>query len=165
MKHLLRPLACAAAVLVLTASLAMAQTTPSSPQAPAAPYAAGSPGNLGSGPASMPVQKAIDGPVKAVDPAAKTVTIGWLLGMFGTKLQVNDDTQIAVEGSKASLMDIREGDEVKASYETKNGKNIATSINVKPAEPAKGSATSSGGQGAPYPQSSGTPGSQAPQAQ
>ncbi|HSB82447.1 MAG TPA: DUF5666 domain-containing protein [Candidatus Methylomirabilis sp.] len=111
------------------------------------------------------MQKAIDGPVKAVDPAAKTVTVGWLLGMFGTKLQVNDDTQIAVEGSKASLMDIREGDEVKASYETQNGRNIAKSIDVKPAEPAKGPATSSAGQGAPYPQSSGTPGPQIPQAQ
>jgi Cu/Ag efflux protein CusF len=165
MKHTLRPLVCAAAVLVLTAPVAMAQMPPSTPQAPATPDVAGSPSTSPSSPPSMPVQKAINGPVKAVDPMAKTVTVGWLLGLFGTKLQVNDDTQIAIEGSKASLTDIREGDEVKASYESQGGKNIARSIDVKPAESAKGPATSSGGQGAPYPQSSGTPGSPTPQVQ
>jgi Cu/Ag efflux protein CusF len=165
MKHMLTPLVCAAAVLVLTAPLAMAQMPPSTPQSPATPDVAGSPGTSPSSPPSMPVQKAIDGPVKAVDPMAKTVTVGWMLGLFGTKLQVNDDTQIAIEGTKASLMDIREGDEVKASYETQNGKNVATSIDVKPAEMAKEPATSSENRRAPYPQSSGTPGSPTPQAQ
>jgi Cu/Ag efflux protein CusF len=143
----------------------MAQMPPSTPQSPATPDVAGTPGASPPSPPSLPVQKAIDGPVKAVDPMAKTVTVGWMLGLFGTKLQVNDDTQIAVEGSKASLMDIREGDEVKASYETQNGKNVATSIDVKPAEQAKGSATSSEKQGTAYPQSSGTPGSPTPQGQ
>lgn len=165
MKHILRPLVCAAAVLVLTAPLAMAQMPPSTPQAPAAPDVAGSPGTSQPSSPSMPVRKAIDGPVKAVDPMAKTVTVGWLLGLFGTKLQVNDDTQIAVEGSKASLTDIREGDEVKASYESQDGKNIARSIEVKPAESAKGPAPSSENQVAPYPKSSGTPGPPTQQAQ
>jgi hypothetical protein len=33
---------------------------------------------------------------------------------------------------KASLLDIREGDKVKASYEARDGKNIAKSIEVAP---------------------------------
>jgi len=44
--------------------------------------------------------KVIDGPVKKVDPAAKTVKVGWLLGLLSTTLEVNDDTRIAVEGRR-----------------------------------------------------------------
>jgi Cu/Ag efflux protein CusF len=80
-----------------------------------------------------PQEKSIDGPVKKVDPASKTVQVGWGLGLFRTTLEVNDDTHIAVGGTKASLMDIREGDRVKAAYETREGKNIAKSIEVAPA--------------------------------
>ncbi len=47
---------------------------------------------------------------------------------------MTDNTQIMAEGKKGSLFDIREGAQVKASYETRNGKNIAKSIEVLPAQ-------------------------------
>ena len=165
MKQLLKPLVGAAAILILTAPLALAQMTPAPPPAPAAPGATGSPSTAIPSPPSLPVQKQIDGPVKAVDPAGKTLKVGWMLGLFGTTLQVTDDTQIALQGAKGSLADIREGDEVKASYEAQDGKNVATSIEVTPAAEAKnGLAPSRGSQGAPSPPSSGTSGYPAPRA-
>jgi Cu/Ag efflux protein CusF len=74
--------------------------------------------------------KVIDGPVKDVDPAAKTVKVGWLLGLLSTTLEVTDATHIAIEGEKGSLAMIQEGDQVKASYEARDGKNLATAIEV-----------------------------------
>ncbi len=54
----------------------------------------------------------ISGTVKSVDSATKEVT---LAGSDGT-LSVNDDTQIVKDGRPAALSDVREGDEVRASY-------------------------------------------------
>jgi Cu/Ag efflux protein CusF len=88
--------------------------------------------------ASPPQEKLIDGPVKKVDPMAKTVDVGWFLGLFNTTLEVTEDTRIAVEGAKASLQDIREGDRVKAAYTAQDGKNVARSIEVTQAETQKG---------------------------
>ena len=137
--RLLKPLASAAAILLLTALPVMAQTAPPAPPASAATGPADQPaaGTLG------PLQvKLIDGPVKKVDPVAKTVQVGWLLGFLHTTLEVTDGTYIAVGGEKASLQDIREGDEVKASYEARDGKYIAKSIEATHAEATgKASAT------------------------
>ncbi len=83
--------------------------------------------------ASPPEAKLLDGPVKRVDPTSKAVEVGWFFGLFSTRLAVNDDTHIAVEGEKGSLADIKEGDRVKASYEARDGQNIAKSIEVIPA--------------------------------
>jgi hypothetical protein len=85
-----------------------------------------------------PQGKRVDGPVKQVDPLAKTISVGWLLGLFSTTLEVTEDTRIAVEGATGSLQDIREGDLVKASYEAHDGKNIAKSIEVTESEPRRG---------------------------
>lgn len=136
MMHILRPLVVAAAILALTVPPVMAQVAP--------PPGAAAPG--GSGPADLPApkspmppqEKVIDGPVKKVDPAAKTVQVGWFLGLLSTTLEVTGDTQIAVGGTKASLTDIREGDRVKAAYEARDGKNIAKSIEVNPPEATAG---------------------------
>ncbi len=134
MKRILKPLVFSAAILVLAIPPVMAQTSPMPPLAPAVPGAQG-PADL---PApripSLPQEKLIDGPVKKVDPMANIVQVGWFLGFFRTTLEVTDDTQIAVEGTKASLEDIREGARVKASYEVRDGRNIAKSIEVMPAE-------------------------------
>jgi Cu/Ag efflux protein CusF len=116
MKTLLGPLATGAAILLLAVPLAQAQT-PSTQSAP-----------------SLLDAKLIDGPVKSVDPAAKTVQVGWLFGLLSTTLEVNDDTTIAVDGMKSSLEDIREGASVKASYEARNGKNIAKAMEVESPE-------------------------------
>src|SRR5512144_333026 len=114
MKYLANPLALAVPVLALTISFAMAQTAPNPSGAPSAAES----GLRQTSPAapSLPMTKVIDGPVKDVDPAAKTVKVGWLLGLVSTTLEVTDDTHISVEGAKGSLDMIREGDEVKASY-------------------------------------------------
>jgi Cu/Ag efflux protein CusF len=128
MKHFVTTLACALAVLVLTASLASAQTTPNAPGAPST-----SDSGLKQAPptrSTSPAAKVIDGPVKDVDPAAKTVDVGWFLGFFTTTLEVTDDTRIAVDGMNGSLDRIREGDRVKASYEAQDGRNVAKAIDV-----------------------------------
>ena len=129
MNHLVKSMALAAAGLALTVSFAVAQTAPKPSGAPSAPADSG----LRQAPSpapSVPVTKVIDGPVKDVDPAAKTVEVGWLLGFLSTTLQVTDDTQIAIDGEKGSLDRIHEGDQVKASYEARDGKNLAKAIEV-----------------------------------
>ena len=131
MRRILRPMICAATILALTAALAMAQTMP-----PAAPAASGTPGpaELSAPSSSRSLEELdeqeIDGPIKKIDPASHTIQVGWFLGLFRTTLEVTDDTHIAVGGMKASLSDIQEGAEVKASYEERDGKNIAKSIEV-----------------------------------
>ena len=129
MNHLVKSMALAAAGLALTVSFAVAQTAPKPSGAPSAPADSG----LRQAPSpapSVPVTKVIDGPVKDVDPAAKTVEVGWLLGFLSTTLQVTDDTQIAIDGENGSLDRIHEGDQVKASYEARDGKNLAKAIEV-----------------------------------
>jgi hypothetical protein len=116
MTRILTPLVAAAALLTVTVAPGMAQTPPAPRPAPTAPGA-----------------KFIDGPVQKVDPAAQTVQVGWFLGLLSTTLEVTPDTRIAVGGMPASLLDIREGDQVKASYEAQPGKNRAKAIEVTPA--------------------------------
>lgn len=151
MKHFVTPLGFAAAVLALTISGAMAQTAPNEPGAPSG---LADPGlrlvpPITSGP---PIEKSIDGPVKGVDPLAKTVRVGWFLGLLSTTLDVTEDTQIAVEGVKGSLEMIREGDRVKASYEAKDGKNVARAIDVTHSESAEMLSTTSSQATAPPPE-------------
>ena len=129
MKHLVKSLALAVAGLALTVSVAVAQTAPKPSGAPSAPAESGLKPARSEAP-NVSMTKVIDGPVKNVDPAAKTVKVGWLLGLLSTTLEVNDDTRIAVEGEKGSLDRIHEGDEVRASYEVRDGKNLAKAIEV-----------------------------------
>jgi hypothetical protein len=129
MRHIRNRLVLAGAILALAVAVAGAQTAPSTPAAPEAAQGAPSPRT-----ASPPQEKVMDGPVKQVDPLAKTVRVGWLFGLLSTTLEVTEDTHIAVEGTTGALQDIREGDEVKASYEIRDGKNIARSIEVTEAE-------------------------------
>lgn len=110
-------------------------------------------------PGSAPAEKMareVEGTVKKVDPAAKTVDVSaGLLGMMGTKLEVTDDTKIQVDGKDATLADIREGTKVKASYESQQGKNVAKSIEVKPEEKKEPAASPST---RPAPSTPSTPG-------
>jgi Cu/Ag efflux protein CusF len=145
MKRILTPLVPAAAMLLLTPLPAMAQTAPAPPPAAAAPGPAGQPT------AEIPrvvQERLIDGPVKKVDPTAKTVQVGWFFGLLSTTLEVTEGTHIAVEGATASLQDVREGDEVKASYETRDGKYIATSIEAMRPEATGGAGPAKRGPGA-----------------
>jgi len=106
------------------------------PPAPAAP--------------ASPTPASLEGTVKKVDHNAKTVLVSsGLFGLFGRTLEVTGDTQIQVEGRQATLTDIQEGAKVKASYEWRGGKKIATRLDVMPApQPA---AKSPADPGAPKP--------------
>ncbi len=113
--------------LAIGAGTAMAQT-----QRPVSPL-----------PGAPPAEKAragmLEGSVKEVDPGAGTIHVSsGPLGVLGKTLEVTDATQIRVEGRQGTLADIREGAKVKASYESHEGKNVATQIDVMPA-PAGGS--------------------------
>lgn len=145
MKWMVVRLTLVAAILTMVVQPVFAQTEPPSatPEAPEAsrqsPLEAPKAGSMPplQEQQSMPVpraEKLLDGPVKKVDPTSRSVEVGWFLGLFGTKLAVTDDTHIAVAGMKGSLSDIREGDRVKASYEARDGQNVAKSIEVIPAD-------------------------------
>jgi Cu/Ag efflux protein CusF len=91
--------------------------------------------------ASSAAVSTVEGTVRKVDPMGGKVEVSsGLFGLFGTTLQVRPETQIPVEGRQSSLADLREGDKVKASYETREGQSIAKSIQVTPApEPPRAS--------------------------
>ena len=135
--------------LMMAAVVALAIMTPAVAQtsapnsAPAsivwafAPYgaSAGTPSAPASALESMPRGKDMTGTVTNVDRTAKTVQVtSGFLGLFGKTLQVTDHTQIQVEGRPDSLMGIREGAKIRASYEPRTGKNYAKVIEVMLAE-------------------------------
>ena len=82
---------------------------------------------------AVPAAGSLEGQVKKVDLTDGTVRVatGWF-GLFRRTLSVNGETQVQVEGRKGTLMDVSEGAQVKASYEVRDGKNIATHIDVMP---------------------------------
>jgi len=128
MKRMLVSLGSAAGMLLVITLYAMAQTVPAPPPGAVAPGAPGPAGQPTAEFPSVPQERRMEGPVKKVDPVAKTVQVGWFLGLLSTTLEVTEGTHIAVEGATASLQDIREGDEVKAAYEARDGKYVAKSI-------------------------------------
>lgn len=138
MRHMLYRLLSAGAIVAFAVVLAGAQTAPMPPSTPNAPGGLRAQEAPAPGTPSLPQEKVVDGPVKKVDPQANTISVGWMLGLLSTTLEVTPETDITVDGAKASLMDIREGDEVKASYEPENGKNIAKSIEIKESEARSG---------------------------
>jgi len=119
-----------AAVLVSAALSAALLASPTAAQAPQSPPAQPPP-------ASAPGKQTgtLEGSVKKVDPAAGVVQVSaGPLGMFGRTLEVNDDTQINVEGRRGTVADLQQGAKIKAAYEARDGKNIATRIEVVPAQ-------------------------------
>jgi colicin import membrane protein len=75
----------------------------------------------------------VEGTVKKVDPMAGTLRVSsGLFGLFGKTLQIGPDTQVSVDGRDSNLAEIREGAKVKASYETRNGRTVATRIEAIP---------------------------------
>jgi Cu/Ag efflux protein CusF len=121
-------LASAAAILTLVGGPAMAQA-PSTPPPRPAPGAVAVPEK----------PKEVEGTVKKIDTAKREVQVSsGVLGLFGATLELDDATKINVAGKDGSIADIREGAKVKASYESRDGKNVAKSIDVMPAEEATG---------------------------
>ena len=121
-----RLLASAALGVALAASLASAQTPPR----PVPPSPAESPAAV---PAPGVALGMLEGSVKAVDPGNSTLKVSsGPLGIMGRTVEVNSGTQINVEGRQGSLADLQEGTKIRASYETREGKDIATRIEVMP---------------------------------
>ncbi len=117
--------------LAATVSLALAiGAVPASAQAPRT-SPSDSPATV---PAPGKATGMLEGSVKKVDPGAGTLQISsGPLGMFGRTLEVSSDTEIQVEGRQGTLADLQEGTRVKASYESREGKSVATRIEVVPA--------------------------------
>ena len=92
---------------------------PAPPMAPAQP--------------ASPAAGSLEGKVKQVDLTAGTVRVstGWF-GLVGKTLSVTGDTQVQAEGRQGTLTEVSEGAQVKASYEVRDGKNVATHIDVMP---------------------------------
>ena len=84
-----------------------------------------------------PAAGSVEGMVKKVDLTEGTVRVatGWF-GLIRRTLSVTSDTRVQVDGRQGTLMDVSEGAEVKASYEVRDGKNVATHIDVTPPPPA-----------------------------
>ena len=82
---------------------------------------------------TRPVVGMVEGTVKKVDPTAGTLQISsGLFGLFGKTLQIGPDTQISIDGRDSNLAEVRQGTKVKASYETRNGRTVATRIEAMP---------------------------------
>ena len=128
-----RTIAFSVALLVGLAMIgtAAAQTAPPTTQRPMPPPGATPPAP----PPEMPKEKEVEGTVSKVDPLAKTVGVSsGLFGLMGATVQVADGTEIRVLGQRGTLADIKEGTRVKASYEVRDGKNLAKTIEVMPEE-------------------------------
>ena len=134
--------------LVMLVGLAMlgavvAQAQQSAPPQPAPRPPMTPPGAVTPAP-EVPKEVQIEGTVSKVDPLAKTVGVSTgFFGLLGATVRVADDTQIRVQGQPATLAEVKEGARVKASYEVRDGKNLAKSIDVVAEEkkqPAAGGA-------------------------
>ncbi len=67
----------------------------------------------------------MEGKIQSIDTASKEIVLE-----DGTKLVCDDSTSIMLEGKEAKLDDLKEGAKVKASYEEKDGKNVAATLEV-----------------------------------
>src|SRR5215469_864644 len=84
------------------------------------------------------VTTSIEGTVKKVDPAKRTIEVSTgSSGHWEKTLELTNGTQIRDEGRAATMDDIQEGVKVKASYETLLGKSFATRIDLIPMPPPK----------------------------
>jgi DNA-binding response OmpR family regulator len=66
-----------------------------------------------------------EGMIQSVDAAGMQIVLS-----DGTTLVCDDSTNIMVEGKEGKLEDLKEGAKVKASYEEKDGKNVAATLEV-----------------------------------
>jgi Cu/Ag efflux protein CusF len=126
MNRYVRTTMVAAALTSMVAGAAWAQVPPPAPTPAPAP-------DRPMSETARPVIGMVEGTVKKVDPAAGTLQISsGLFGLFGKTLQVGPDTQISIDGRDSNLAEVRQGTKVKASYETRNGRTVATRIEAMP---------------------------------
>jgi hypothetical protein len=120
-----KTLAIAVTLLAVAGAPAWAQTPQTAPPPPA-------PGVQTPPPSVPSAPRTVEGSVRSVDPVARTISVssGWLGFLFSKTLEVGPDTQITVGGKDSSFAAIQPGAKVKASYETRGGRMIASRIEV-----------------------------------
>jgi hypothetical protein len=80
---------------------------------------------------ASPIASSLEGTVKKVDTSTGMVRVSsGIFGLFPRTLEVTSETQVQIEGRQGTLMDIQEGSKVKAAYEVRQGKNVATRLEV-----------------------------------
>lgn len=67
----------------------------------------------------------VEGTIQTIDAMGKEIVLD-----NGSRVAVTDDTKIMQEGKEGRLEDLKPGGKVKASYEEKDGKNVATMLEV-----------------------------------
>jgi len=87
-------------------------------------------------PAEKPKIKRVTGDVTAVDTKAGIVTVSKMVKGKAelTVVTVDAKTKIEMEKEKKVLADVKVGDKVTVKYTEVDGKNVAKSIAIKPAE-------------------------------
>jgi hypothetical protein len=72
----------------------------------------------------------IEGTLTRVDGRTESVDVSIFLGLLGKTLEVVPDTLIQVNGREAKFADLQEGAKVKAFYEERGAKLVATRLEV-----------------------------------
>ena len=72
----------------------------------------------------------IEGTLTRVDGRTESVDVSIFLGLLGKTLEVVPDTLIQVNGREARFADLQEGAKVKAFYEERGTKLVATRLEV-----------------------------------
>ena len=67
----------------------------------------------------------MEGTIQSIDTSSKELALD-----NGSKIVLDDATMISVEGKEGRLEDLKEGTKVKASFEEKDGKNVAQKLEV-----------------------------------
>ncbi|HYR73172.1 MAG TPA: hypothetical protein VEP12_17435 [Candidatus Acidoferrum sp.] len=75
----------------------------------------------------------IEGTLTRVDGRTESVDVSIFLGLLGKTLEVGRDTLIQVNGREARFADLQEGAKVKAFYEERGAKLVATRLEVSSA--------------------------------
>lgn len=75
----------------------------------------------------------IEGTLTRVDGRTESVDVSIFLGLLGKTLEVVPDTLIQVNGREARFADLQEGAKVKAFYEERGAKLVATRLEVSTA--------------------------------
>lgn len=75
--------------------------------------------------AGLAVAAEMEGKIQSIDTSGKELVLD-----NGSKLVWDESTTISVEGKEGKLEDLKVGAKVKASYEEKDGKNLAAKFEV-----------------------------------
>jgi hypothetical protein len=67
----------------------------------------------------------VEGRIEAVNPVSKEILLD-----TGVALATNELTTIVVDGQPSGFQSVKEGAKVRASYEEKDGKNVATALEI-----------------------------------